>query len=139
MKINAKILLAITPLLLITGCSMNEPTQQLIKTDNTNHIVGEKKNSIKTITYIQEKNGKLDTKVTFYIDKFPYKKEFNLCKNIKLSDCKGFLALTKWHDGDLFGSFSIKTQKDPKISLYNAFFIGKEKTYYHYEDSYQWK
>ena len=69
---------------LISGCAVktenNETKVQskennFFKYDNINHIVGDKNNYIKKVTYTEGS----DKRITFYIDKFPNKKEFNLC------------------------------------------------------------
>lgn len=80
-------LVAFTMLLIFSGCSSTNlnltKKDNFIKYDNTNHIVGEKINSIKTLVYVEKIDDKIDKKVTFYIDKFPYEQSFSLCSDKK--------------------------------------------------------
>ena len=72
-------------LLLLSGCSMTEPSpnkkNDFIEYDNTNHVIGDKSTAISTLVYIEKTNNMVDKKVTFYIDKFPYQKRFSLCSD----------------------------------------------------------
>lgn len=117
-----------------SGCSTanvnTEKQNKFIQYDNTNHIIGNKENAIKTLFYIEEINGKIDKKITFYIDKLPYKTDFNLCsdkKDFKIVksvtidksthpqviyeddpiDCNGYIYVAL-NNNDLMGSYSIK-------------------------------
>lgn len=78
-----KIVATTSLLLLIAGCSGVstgiKEEDAFIKYDNIKHIVGNKDNSIKTLVYVENKNGKVDKKIIFYIDKFPYYTKLNLC------------------------------------------------------------
>ncbi|MCX6052478.1 MAG: hypothetical protein NTZ60_08175 [Campylobacterales bacterium] len=56
---------------------------KFIQYDNTNHIVGNKDIATKKLVYIEEINGAIYKQITFYIDKFPYKTDFNLCSDKK--------------------------------------------------------
>lgn len=91
------ILPTIGALLLITGCNSTNMNinkvekEDYIKYNNTNHIVGEKHKAIEVLTYTRMFNDKVDEKITFYIDKFPFNEDFNLCeqkqfyKNLELT------------------------------------------------------
>ena len=103
-----------------------------IKYNNMNHIIGNKDNAIKTLSYVKKTNNKITTKVTFYIDKFPYVHKFNLCQDMKdnkiLSsvettnnidkltfkdypiNCNGYIEVSLFRE-DLFGNFKIKSLK----------------------------
>lgn len=73
----------IATLIVFTACA-DKNTQLNTKNkafDNSNHIIGNKENSITTITYNEIYSDGNNVKITFYIDKFPYYKKFNLCQN----------------------------------------------------------
>jgi hypothetical protein len=91
---------------LISGCAVktenNETKVQskennFFKYDNKNHILGDKNNYIKKVTYTEGS----DKRITFYIDKFPYKKEFNLCnKNDFIQDLKNNYKNAEYKEND---------------------------------------
>lgn len=91
MKYIVYIILAI----LISGCANKslitksdyEPYKQEIIT------VGNKTNAIKTLTYAIERDNEVTNKVIFYIDKFPYNKNFDLCPDMKSH--KSYKSLVK--------------------------------------------
>jgi hypothetical protein len=69
---------------LMIGCSGVAPTPKkntYLEYDNTHHVVGDKNTAIKTLIYEQTKNGGLTKKITFHVDKFPYERIFDLCKD----------------------------------------------------------
>ena len=51
--------------------------------NNVNHVVGNKSDAIKTLVYTEEVDNKVNKKIIFYIDRIPYKKEFDLCLDQK--------------------------------------------------------
>lgn len=81
------IMISFIGLLFLSGCSTTNisPNKQddFVKYDNTNHVIGDKDSAIKTLFYVEEVNNKVEKKITFYIDKIPYKKEFDLCSDKK--------------------------------------------------------
>jgi hypothetical protein len=90
-------LIAFISLFFLSGCSSKNinPNEKdkFITYDNTNHIIGEKTGSIQTLVYVEKINDKIDKKIIFYIDKFPYKQEFNLCRDKQ--DFKNIKAVNK--------------------------------------------
>ncbi|WP_419777754.1 hypothetical protein [Malaciobacter marinus] len=133
--------------ILLSGCatsnSMLKKDESFIKYNNNEHTIGNKENAIKTLTFHKTINGENDYKITFYIDKFPYHKEFNLCtdqsnfkrlksvttyknKKDKLTyediavDCNGYINVfkNKYVKG-LSGNY--------KLKLLNGFNIAKLK------------
>ncbi len=62
---------------LISGCTTQPSNDKndLFKYDNKNHVVGDKNNYVKKVIYTEGD----DKRIVFYIDRFPYKKEFSLC------------------------------------------------------------
>jgi len=93
--------------LVLVGCSQhNVPLSEKKLYDNTHHVVGKKKDAIKTVNYVEKLNNRIVNQVTFYIDKFPYRKKINLCqqvysqnKNAKfdIHQCDGYVYITKSH------------------------------------------
>lgn len=117
-------------LVFIVGCSdknntikdnktiKNNYDVKYIKYDNTNHIVGNKLNSIITLQYLKTKNNIIDRKITFYIDKLPYTKDFNLCIDRIDIKCKGKI---------LFNKFNGKYNGNISLNLIDGYYIFKSK------------
>ncbi len=142
---------------LISGCSTsginteNKMEKKYIKYDNTNHIIGKKSEAIKTLSYNEIINNKQDVKITFYIDKFPYIKKFNLCKDkqtykrlksvaqmknssdkleyetIKI-DCNGYIEIFKNHNNNIIGNYSFTLLKGFNINRSLKYDILFEET-----------
>ena len=122
------------------------------KYNNTKHIIGDKQKSIKTLKYIEKYNNKVNTSITFYIDKFPYEKKFDLCKDMKNNkilssiqkdnnnneklifkenpiNCNGYIFITKFNN-NLFGSVKMKLLEGFNIHKLNGheILLKKQKT-----------
>ncbi|WP_294962011.1 hypothetical protein [Sulfurimonas sp.] len=76
--------------LVFTGCVTKQANiereileKDLIKYDNSKHVIGNKNSAIKTLVYTENIEGKDDKKIIFYIDKLPYTAKFNLCEDKK--------------------------------------------------------
>jgi len=106
-------LVAFIAIFLLGGCSTTKiTTKQDVKFreyDNTNHIVGEKNIATKKLIYIEEVNNKVSKKVTFYIDKLPFNKKFNLCKNTSYN-CNSYISVVedRYPNNDIVGAFNLK-------------------------------
>lgn len=99
--------------ILISGCTTKEQSNDnsFFKYDNKNHVIGDKNNYVKKVTYVQGDNRK----IVFYIDKFPYKKEFNLCnKNDFIQNLKNNYKDSKY-------------EENKNNNCKNYFYISKEE------------
>ncbi|PLY08883.1 MAG: hypothetical protein C0625_01615 [Arcobacter sp.] len=120
-------------LTLITGCASKKPnTPQSFTYDNTSHIIGERKNAIEKVTFLEETDDKVNKKIIFYIDKFPYKKVFNLCNTkdfVKNITTENNLKHVKVNDNyTCKSSFYINKNdylKAPYSIFYNLTFFNK--------------
>ena len=138
-----KILLAIMGISIIfgfSGCLNNNSITNehnlrkngdFINYDNKKHTIGSKDNALKTLTYVEKLNDEVITKITFYIDKFPYKSTFNLCKDMKKNKILSSIKITNNQincnsyinidllKGKLFGKYKIKLLKGFNIKKIN--------------------
>lgn len=80
-----KYILTFATAILISGCANKSAiTKNDYEPYKQNVIsIGDKTNAIKTLTYVIEKDNEVTNKVVFYIDKFPYSKNFDLCPDMK--------------------------------------------------------
>ncbi len=134
-----KILLAISVVSLFTGCSIkslsSKKNDDFVRYDNTNHVVGDKEKAIKTLVYIEKFNDTIDKKIIFYIDKFPYQKDFDLCSDQK--DFKQLKSVITYKNGDskpIYINHPIEckssiTFENEKIGSYNLSFLTGFKNY----------
>jgi len=53
--------------------------KDLQKIDNSNYFIGKRDNAIKTFVFKEFRNKQLDKQIVFFVDKFPYEANFNLC------------------------------------------------------------
>ena len=90
LSMKIKLVGSLVMISILGGCSAStlsikeeKSNKKFIKYDNTNHIVGNKDRAIKTLIYKRNNNGKIEKRITFYIDKLPYKMKFDLCKDQK--------------------------------------------------------
>jgi len=136
----------VTVSLVFTGCVTKQINakkileKNMIKYDNSNHVIGDKNNAIKTLIYVENVEDKDSKKVIFYVDKLPYKAKFNLCEDKrayrdfntvvtnKKTRVKTPIYITSKVDCD--SSIGIKRNKDKfevtiNFNLFNGFKVGK--------------
>jgi len=97
------------------GCSavQHQGNQQskFEKIDNSDYVIGNKSNAIKSLVYTEYENEKVDKKITLYIEEFPFNAEFNLCDKFErnLSGCKSSIQIDKVKNIDerYFGQIKI--------------------------------
>ena len=134
-----KILLAISVVSLFTGCSMkslsSKKNDDFVRYDNTNHIVGNKEKAIRTLVYVEKINDTINKKIIFYIDKLPYKKDFDLCNDQK--DFKQLKSVITYKNGNSEPIYvnqpidckSSITLESERIGSYNLSFLLGFKHY----------
>ncbi|UXC28559.1 hypothetical protein N3114_11385 [Aliarcobacter butzleri] len=125
---------------LISGCAIKKTSSEnnVYIPDNKNHIIGDKDNYIEKVIYLEGK----DKEIVFYIDKFPYKKEFDLCNITNLNkeisidypnakyinnDCKSYIYINKV-EGDAIpyrSSFDIKFLTEIEYNKSSNLFLKK--------------
>jgi hypothetical protein len=80
--------------IILLGCTSKNQSVKSSDANSNNKIdtelysFGNKNDYIKKLTYFYG----LNKQIVFYIDKFPYKQEFDLCKNSN-SSCKSYFYL----------------------------------------------
>ena len=85
---------------LFFGCSLTKkPDIQngFQKIDNSNYIFGDKNSAIMALVLNETENNQLDKQIIFYINKFPYELNFNLCDKFEknLEPCNSTIKITK--------------------------------------------
>lgn len=116
---NKTTILSLTNLLLLfSGCatsqeSIPEKESNIFEYTNTYQEIGDKNNYINKVSYISKRENIIENKLTFYIDKFPFKKTFYLCSKDEM------LKIIKKRDTD------IKYLKGNKLGCKSTFYVDK--------------
>ncbi|MDX4067500.1 hypothetical protein Q6A87_06510 [Aliarcobacter skirrowii] len=74
--------------IILLGCTNKNQSVKSSKINTELYYFGNKSDYIKKLTFFYG----LNKQIVFYIDKFPYKQEFDLCKNSN-SSCKSYFYL----------------------------------------------